>query len=380
MGIKLDHIAPESIVYSTSHQDDKPHWLKRDVISFGKPFNTKTKAYFYTELHILLESGISLKQALCVILESLKKKEQKQIVSQLSENIIQGLSLSYAMQKAKAFSAYECFSTKIGEETGTLPRVAKQLADYFERKVEYRKNITSALTYPAIILSTAGLVIFFMLKYVVPMFEDIFKQQNVELPGITKFIISISQFVENYTWWMLLALHAIVVVSKRLHKVPQVKRNLQYTCLKLPLINRLLKIAYTTQFVQAMSILISAQIPLLNALQLVRDMLDFYPLKDKLDAIFIAIEKGDSFSNAVTQHKDFFTADFMAMISVAEQTNATEYIFDKLSNRYAQSLQRQSKTFSTVLEPVVILIVGLLVGVILIAMYLPMFKLSTVMG
>lgn len=380
MGIKIDSISQSKTKKSKVQSSEKENWLKRDVISFGQKFGAKTKAYFYTELHILLESGISLKQSLNVIEEGLKKKAEKDIISKLSEQIITGASFSDAMKTQDHFLKYEYFSVKIGEETGTLSKVVKQLAEYFERKTEYRKNIISALTYPLIILSTAILVILFMLRYVVPMFEEIFKQQQVELPGITKFIVNISQFIQSYAWGIIIGFFVVLILFFRLNKYDKFKQFQQSILIKIPGIKNVLKIAYTTQFIQAMSILLSAKVPMLNALYLVKDMIDFYPLKSKLNDVTQDIQKGKSLSQSLSKHKDFFKADVIAMVSVAEQTNATAYIFDKLSHRYNDTLQRQSKTLSTFLEPIIILIVGIFVGFILVAMYLPMFKLSTVMG
>ncbi len=380
MGIKVDHISTKQTTMLEGPKTEKVHWLKRDIIHFGKAFDDKTKAHFYTELHILLESGISLKQGLHIISKSLKKKTTKDVLFEISHQIVNGKSFSEAMQSCKHILKYEYYSIKIGEETGTLVKVIRQLAEFFERKVEYRKNIVSALTYPMIILTTALLVIFFMLKYVVPMFEEIFKQQHVELPGITVFIISCSQFITDYGWWMFGGWFVLLFSWRKLNKKPVVRRHFQKLFMQLPFAGKMLKLAYTTRFVQAMSILISARIPLLNALHLVEDMIDFYPLKDRLHDISSDIQKGEPFGQAFGRHKDFFSADLIAMVIVAEQTNATDYIFEKLSQRYADNLQRRSKTFSTLLEPLVILIVGLLVGIILISMYLPMFKLSTVIG
>ena len=120
-----------------------------------------------------------------------------------------------AVKKQKPFSEYEYYALKIGEETGTLSQVTEQLGAYFARKNEQRRNLISVLTYPVIILSTAVLVVVFMLRFVVPMFQDIFKQQKVELPGITKLIISASDFLRDYGW-LFLIFFIVVMVSKPL--------------------------------------------------------------------------------------------------------------------------------------------------------------------
>ena len=129
-----------------------------------------------------------------------------------------GRSFSEAIKNEKAFSDYEYYSLKIGEETGTLAEVSSQLGQFFMRKNEQRRNLISALTYPIIVFSTAILVVAFMLQFVVPMFQDIYTLQKVELPAITKFIISASEFVKAYGWIILLLIIALFASKSFLNK------------------------------------------------------------------------------------------------------------------------------------------------------------------
>ena len=182
---------------------------------FNKAFTNKIKEDFYTELSVLLKAGITLKDALELIGNSQKKKQNAAILKLISENIVSGQSLSEVLKTQKQFTDYEYYSIKIGEETGTLFQVTEQLGSFFARKNEQRRNLISALTYPIIILSTAVLVVGFMLRFVVPMFQDIFKQQNVELPAITKFIISVSDFLGDYGFIMFFVLIAMIASKQK---------------------------------------------------------------------------------------------------------------------------------------------------------------------
>lgn len=364
---------------SIKQNSDTTSFLKKEIILFNKPFSSKIKEDFYTELSVLLKAGITLKDALELLENSQKKKQNKEVLHLISHGIISGQSLSEAIHKQKPFTDYEYYSLKIGEETGTLAQVSEQLGSFFERKNEQRRNLISALTYPIIILSTAVLVVVFMLNFVVPMFQDIFKQQNVELPAITKFIINLSEFIKGYGWFMFLLLMAIIASRALLNKKQWYKRTKDNLILKIPFIGNFVKTVYLSQFTQAVSLLTASKVPVVNSIQLVKQMINFYPLQNALESVEQEILKGSSLSKSLSQHK-LFDDKMIALVKVAEETNQTEFIFDRLNMQYNTQVQQQSKLLSTIMEPLIILFVGVLVGVILIAMYLPMFKLSSVLG
>ncbi|GAA3647231.1 type II secretion system F family protein [Flavivirga jejuensis] len=354
-------------------------FLKKEISLFNTPFGNKIKEDFYTELSVLLKAGITLKDGLELLQNSQKKKQNKDVLNIISNNIVSGQSLSEALKVQKQFTDYEYYSVKIGEETGSLYQVMEQLGSFFARKNEQHRNLISALTYPIIILSTAVLVVAFMLRFVVPMFQDIFKQQGVELPAITKFIISMSEFAGTYGWLMLLIVIVLIASKSFLNKKKKFKNIKDRLILKLPFIGNFVKSIYLSQFTQAISLLTASKVPVVNSIQLVKQMIDFYPLQHALETVEEHILKGQSLSNSLSEHK-LFDAKMIALVRVAEETNQTEFIFDRLNMQYNTQVQQQSKMLSTIMEPIIILIVGILVGVILIAMYLPMFKLSSVMG
>ena len=216
MAFQLDNIQKPEVV--TKDNGDQLSFLKKEIVLFKKSFSNTIKEEFYTELSVLLKAGINLKDALELIRDSQKKQTNKDVLQSLLKSIVSGESLSEATKIHKQFSDYEYYSLKIGEETGTLAEVTEQLGDFFARKNEQRKNLISALTYPIIILTTAVLVVIFMLQFVVPMFEDIFEQQNVELPMITKIIINVSEFIRQYGLLLLLMVFGIYYLGVFLKK------------------------------------------------------------------------------------------------------------------------------------------------------------------
>ncbi|TXG34839.1 type II secretion system F family protein [Seonamhaeicola maritimus] len=378
MAFQLDNIVKQEQVLKKS-AEEKVSFLQKEVTLFNKAFNNKVKEDFYTELGVLLKAGITLKDALELLEKSQKKKQNKDILNNILQAVVKGESLSEVLKSKKQFTDYEYFSIKIGEETGTLFKVAEQLGDFFTRKNEQRRNLISALTYPIIILSTAILVVAFMLRYVVPMFQDIFKQQNVTLPSITKIIINLSELMQNYGLLICFLLLIPIVSKSLLKKNKRFKQLKDKFILKLPFIGNFVKAIYLSQFTQAVALLTASKVPVVNSIQLVKQMINFYPLQHALEIVEQHILKGSSLSSSLSKHR-LFDDKMIALVKVAEETNQTEFIFDRLNQQYNTQVQQQSKMLSTIMEPLIILIVGVFVGVILIAMYLPMFKLSSVMG
>ena len=149
--------------------------------------------------------------------------------------------------------------------------------------------------------------------------------------------------------------------------------------LKLPFFGNFIKTVYLSQFTQAVALLSASKVPVINSIQLVKKMIVFYPLQDALESVEQSILQGATLSESLASHP-IFSDKMIALVKVAEQTNQTEFIFDRLNVQYHEQVQRQSKMMSTIMEPLIIVLVGIMVGIILIAMYLPMFKLGTVLG
>lgn len=371
MAFQLENIVPKE---KKSSSFDINSLLKKEV-SFGNSFSDKKKEVFYVDLYVLLQAGLTLKDALTLIAE--EKKKESELIQEVINQLINGKNLSEAIKQQKEFSVYEYHSIQIGEQTGTLLTVVKELGMFYKRKNEQKRMVMSALSYPIVVLCTAALAILFMLQFVVPMFTDIFKQNKVELPWITKKIVALSLCFQEY-WWVLLMFILVIIVA-----IQFVKNKRWYfkwkslITLKLPFFGTFVKKIKIAQFTQALALLTGAKVPLLNGLQLTKEMIAFYPLEKALQKIENDVLLGKSLYEAIRVHS-FFDKKMISLIKVAEETNQNETIFKRLTAQYNEDISYVSKNISATLEPIIILVLGAIVATILIAMYLPMFKLSTV--
>lgn len=354
-------------------------FLKKEIILFGERFNNKKKHAFYQELAVLLKAGISFKEALTLILESLTKITDKELIQSILNDVVNGKSFSESLLASKSFSEYEFYSLQIGEETGTTAQVCQELGVFYERKNEQKRIIIAALTYPAIVMSTAITVVVFMLSYVVPMFQDIFRQNNVELPMLTKMIIELSFFTKTFGIYGLFVLLSFIIIARIFKNNGKYRKVIHHFVLKTPIFGSFITKVYLAQFTQALALLTTAKIPLLNSIQMVKKMIRFVPLQEALDKVESSILKGNSFSSSLKEIP-LFDNRIISLVKVAEETNQTEYVFKQLSEQYNQEVVQQSKIMTTILEPLIILFVGVLVAILLIAMYLPMFQLSSAIG
>ncbi|TDQ21835.1 type II secretion system F family protein [Tenacibaculum caenipelagi] len=376
MGFQIENIKKREVRDKSFDLDEL---LKKEISLFGSTFSNKKKESFYSELYVLLQAGLELKDALELISKEQKKEADRKLIESVVEKLILGKNFSEALEELRFFTTYECVSIQIGEKTGTLNKVIEELGNYYKKRNEQKRMVLNALSYPIIILTTAFLAVFFMLQFVVPMFADIFKQNNVELPWITVKIINISTFFKSYYWVLFLTIIFVLVLKKLFKKKLWYKQIKSEMVLRFPFVGEFVKKVKIAQFTQAITLLLGAKVPLLNGIQLTQKMIDFYPLQQALIGVENDILIGKTLSESIKKHT-IFDSKMVSLVKVAEETNQNQVIFERLTTQYNKDIEYKSKMLSTALEPLIILILGVIVATILIAMYIPMFKLSTVIG
>ncbi|WP_103069716.1 type II secretion system F family protein [Aquimarina sediminis] len=376
MGIKISNTKKKDTRESSF---DISSILTKEITLFGNAFNTKKKEQWYAELSVLLKSGIDLRSGLELLSDTQKKEKDQKLMKSMLSQLVTGTPFSEILKNDKNFTDYEYYAIRIGEQTGELAQITLELSDFFKRKNELKREIVAALTYPIIVMCTAMIVIAFMLRYVVPMFVDIFKQNNVDLPGVTKGIINFSNFISDHGALLFGAIVICIGVFFFVSKKQWYRKILGSVQLKIPILGNYFRKIYMAQFTQAISLLTSAKVPMVESIDLVKNMISFYPLQQGLHKTKQMVLAGDALSASFAK-SPIFDKKMIAMVRVAEETNQTEFIFQKLNEQYNQQVKYQSQVISNVLNPILTLFVGVIVGVILIAMYLPMFRLSSVIG
>ena len=346
-------------------------------ISFGKTFPDKAKEEFFKEFYALLESGIDMQRALSILIDEQANSKLHAVLDNIQKDLISGYSLSESLKKTSYFTPYEYQSIKIGEETGRLQIVLSHLAEYFSNKVKMKRQLISVFTYPSfVILITFG-VLYFMLTSVVPMFEDVFNQFGQELPYLTKKIITISKHFSSYALYFFIFIVAVVIYGYSQRKEGWFRKYSSKILLKTPVFGPLMQKIYLARMSQSLSLLLSSKTPLVPALKLVEEMIGFYPIEKAMAEIREDVMKGGSFHEGLTKFP-IFDKRLVSLIKIAEEINKLDTTFERISKQYQEDVEYKTKIVGTVIEPLIIVIIGFVVGIIMIAMYMPMFNLSNV--
>lgn len=351
--------------------------LNVDIAIFDKKFGQNQKEAFYSELGLLLSSGIDIKTAFEIIEDQQKVKKHKLILEQIKNDIISGLSIWEAMHKhPKTFSVYEYQSIKIGEESGKLSEVLIELGKFYTSAIKLRRQIIGTLTYPVVVLTMSVLIVQFMLSFVVPMFSDIFRHTRTELPMSTQLLIKISSKSGLIFYCVLTVIALGMIFHKTQHLKSWYRKYTAWLFLRIPIINELIKKIYLARFCQSMKLLLGSKVLLIDALDLVKNMISYYPIEFALDTVIKDVYAGKQLHESLFEHS-IFPKKLVSLIKVSEEVNAPELIFDKLNTQYSEEIEHQQAIIGKVIEPLFLIILGGLVGFILIAMYTPLFQMSS---
>jgi len=377
MAIEISKIKSQSAAKEKGKEKgDIFDFLNKDIKLFEPKLSDKKKEAFYLDLSVLLSAGVDIKTTLELIEKEQTEAKDKALYREIMDAVISGLSLSNALKKTGKFSPYEYFSLEIGEESGKITTVMKELAEYYQKKLKQRRQIISALSYPAIVLFVSLGAIFFMMNFVVPTFADVYKRFGGKLPFITQVIVSASDFFLNYAGYFFLFV-IITVALLFTQRNNEIYRKISTALLlKIPFIGPIMRKIYLARFCHSMTLLMGAKIPIIRALALVKQMIRFYPIEVSLSEIEKDVMQGQSLNKSLSKFS-IYTPRIVSLIKVGEELNQLETFFDKIAKQYSDEVEHETGLLGTLVEPFMLVFLGGVVGLILVAMYLPMFQLSS---
>ena len=376
MSIKISTHTAEKI---QPKQGDKKSFLNREIELFGNKMTDKKKERFYSDLKTLITAGVDLKSALEIIIEEQAKEKDKNFFQEIYDAILKGKSLSDALKDTGKFSEYEYFSIAIGEESNELTGVLEQLILYFQDQIALRKQIISVMSYPIFVIAITFGLVYFMMTNIIPIFVDVFQQFGSELPSLTQTVVSISENFGTYALILLIVIAAIVLfVRFQKHKI-WFRKYTSAFFLRIPQVGQLIKLVYLSRFTQSMQLLLASNTPLVRAIELTEKMIKYYPIEVALNKVKKGISEGKTLHEGMQEFK-FFPKRMLSLVKVGEGVNQLDVMLAKVSNQYREEMKHRTAILGKLMEPILLLLVAGIVGVILIAMYLPMFNLSNVLG
>jgi type IV pilus assembly protein PilC len=375
----INRVKQSKVVETKQRDKSSFDFLNKDIKLFGSGFGDKKKERFYSELSILFAAGVDIRSALELIEEEQTVEKDKVLFRQIKEAIIAGSSLSNALEQTGLFTTYEFYSLQIGEESGRLNEILVELSIFFNKKIQQKRQLTSALSYPAVVFVASFGAIFFMLKFVVPMFADVFKRFKGELPYFTRVIIGASDAFANYWIYFFLGFTLLITYLYSQRKAIWFRRFGAELILRTPIMKDLIGKIYLARFCQSMNLLISAKTPLITAIELVKKMVDFYPIETSLDTVQNDLLQGQPLHVSLAKF-DIYNKRMISLLKVAEEVNQLDTMFAKLAKQYSDEVEHQTSIIGSLIEPIMIIFLGLLVAIILVAMYLPLFQMGSTVG
>jgi len=348
-------------------------------IRFIKPVKLQEIFLFTRQIARLLQAGIPLMQILVLLETSISNTSLQEYTRKLIKDLENGFSLSEAFQKRKAyFSKFHSSLIALGEKTANLGLMFDRIAVYQEKSLKLKAKIINALVYPMVVLIVSGFVFIVLLWGVVPQFEQFFLDARAQLPWITRLIIYLSKhigLISLYIGLFLLVLVSFYVFLRK--KYPIFNHKIDNFYLKIPFLNKVISEIIIARITRALATALAAGLPLIDALQLTAEISGNFVYKSAILTSCEQIREGESFYQAFCQQK-IFPIDLLQFIKIGEIANCLSETLNNTADLYEEKTNYFTDNLSVLLEPILIIVLGLMVACLLIAMYLPIFKLGSV--
>lgn len=345
-------------------------------ITFGKAVKNEHFVVYCRQFATLIRAGISLVESTKILAEQTSSKALKQALYTVEEDVRSGMSFSEATAKLdKIFPSMFVNMVRAGEATGNLDETLDRLAFYYEKQYTLRKKVQSAMMYPIVLAFITVIVVFFLMLTIVPTFTDMFADFDAELPLITVIVMGISDVVKSLWWMLLLFIVAGVVAFRYFFKNnQQFYYQVHYLLLKIPIFGPLLQKSAIARMSRTLSSLFSSSVPILQALTIVEKVIGDPVIGKVVLESRSSLEQGNSLA-APLERSWLFPPLVTQMITIGEQTGSLDYMLQKLSEFYEDDVDRTVDTLKGLIEPVMIVILAGVIGVIVLAILLPMFSL-----
>ncbi|MFA7309257.1 MAG: type II secretion system F family protein [Patescibacteria group bacterium] len=345
---------------------------------FGK-IKPGDKAVFARQLATMINAGLPLMEALRSIIRQTPNKNLVLVTLKIIALIEKGKSFSYAVsQFPNVFSPVFVNMVKSGEASGKMDKVLVELADQLESDYAMRSKIKSALMYPAFILTALVAVATFALIYIIPSLEDVFASAGSQLPVTTRMLIWLSHFMASYWYLALLVLIGIAILFRYFMMTFTGKRLAGYIALRAPIFKKINGGIYVTNFSKTLGLLLASGVPIIRSLSMVAEAVGNIYLEEKIKDAIVEVEKGVPLSVPLSRIKEFPSL-VSSMVAVGEQTGKLDEILIKIAHIYEEETNTTLKGLTSLLEPVIMLVIGLGVAFLVISILLPIFQLSNVL-
>jgi general secretion pathway protein F len=365
-------------IFLSSLREVKKGKTRRFLILKG--ISTAELAVTTRQFSTLISSGFPLEASLIALSEQTEDARLSQVLTQVKDRISEGSSLASALREhPNVFSDLYINIVKAGEASGTLDIVLLRLSDFLEKQMALRSRVRSALIYPIFMFFIGGSVLFFMMTYVIPRIAKIFEESRRALPVVTLVLIEISTFLSQNVIALFLFFIGFLFVAYRFGKTERGKRFFDRLVLRLPIFGRITRMMLISRFTRTLGTLLGSGIPLLEALEIGEAVVGNRVYVETLKSVRENVREGTSLAGPLRE-SGVFPPLVTRMITVGEQTGELEEMLVKIGDTYDLQVETSVSTLTSLLEPVMILLIGAVIGFIVFAILLPIFDLTSTIG
>ncbi|MDO4560402.1 MAG: type II secretion system F family protein [bacterium] len=334
----------------------------------------RDKLIFFRQLATMIAAGIPVTASLAILTEQTQNKRFRRVLTKVYKRVSAGTTLGAALaENPKCFDAITIPLVRSGEESGTLDMSLAKIAGFMEDQDNLRKKIVSAMTYPAVVIGIALLVLGVMVAVVIPQFEKAFGNLNIELPALTLMTFRFGRWMEHNWYVIPLVIFAVALLLAQLRRMKSMKLPIDTFLLKIPVFGDIAFKAALTRSFRTMGSLLRSGVPVLSALEMTADVAG----NEKIKLGFLEMRDGAAMGkalNATVREKKLFPPMISHMIAVGEETGRTDDMLEKIADWYDAELSEKIKRLSSVLEPVMVVFVGVIVGFMVLAIFLPIIS------
>lgn len=367
---------PVSIARSRHDVRTGPLKIK-DIFTFSR-ISTSEINVFTRQLATLIGAGLPLDSALTSIADQVENQPLKQVVSQLKESVSQGESLSGAMRaRPELFSTMYVNMVRAGEAFGSLDLVLSRLADFGDRFEAVRGRLRAAMIYPAFMTLVGAGVLFVLITFVIPDIMQVYARVEKALPMPTQLLIGLASFLRHYWWLLLMCIAGAVVMMKIAVKGPAGRKRFDRLLLKLPVIGKVVNKNILFRFSSTLGSLLSSGVDIVDSLEISKRVVDNVCISEVIDEAIEDIRVGQSMVPPFTR-SEWFPSTFVQMLAVGESSGKLEEMLEKISINSERDLESTTRGLTSLIEPVLIVIMGILVGFIVLSILLPIFEMNQV--
>ena len=350
------------------------------IPGFGQKIETKEIVVFTRQFATMIDSGLPLVQCLDILSSQQENKVFKEILLKVKETVEGGSTFADALSKhPKAFDDLYVNLVAAGEIGGILDTILNRLAAYIEKAMKLKKQIKGAMVYPTTIMSIAVIVVGVILIFVIPTFAKMFADFGGELPAPTKFVIALSNFIVKYILLIIGLIFATVVAIKKYYATPKGRKVIDALALKAPIAGPLIRKVSVAKFTRTLGTMISSGVPIMDGLEIVAKTAGNKIVEEAIYKVRQAISEGKTMAEPL-QECGVFPPMVVQMISVGEATGAMDAMLNKIADFYDDEVDDAVSAMTAMMEPLLMVFLGTTVGGLVVAMYLPIFKLAGAVG